>query len=151
MWELGVESLSPSSVLKPAQAGNNIKKLAKAFWTYTVISFTFFAFPSTSGNVRTTRCTIGMSLPRTLYTTISPTSVLGLRFHRNSRSPRWKAGSIEPDNTTTIGELDAEATERPFHSMKAVDKTSAKLRTCAIVCRAFARLEESDDSMAGGL
>lgn len=28
-----------------------------------------------------------------------------------------------PERTTTIGELDADATDRPFHSINAVDKT----------------------------
>ena len=35
----------------------------------------------------TTRCTMGMSLPFTLYTTTSPICVSRPRFHRNSRSP----------------------------------------------------------------
>lgn len=65
----------------------------------------------------------------TLYTTISPTSVRGLRFQRNRRSPRWKAGSMLPERTTTMGELDAEATDRPFHSMNAVDRTCSSRKT----------------------
>lgn len=36
-----------------------------------------------------------------------------------------------------MGELELVAIERPFHSMNAVDRTNAKLRTCAIDCRAF--------------
>ena len=55
-----------------------------------------------------------------------------------------------PDRTTTIGELDADTTERPFHSIKAVERTSAKFSTCAIDCRAFVMLEEREDSMVGG-
>lgn len=34
-----------------------------------------------------------------------------------------------PDRTTTIGEGESVATERPFHSIKAVERTRAKLRT----------------------
>lgn len=33
-----------------------------------------------------------------------------------------------PERTTTIGELEADATERPFHSMKAVDRTWSLVR-----------------------
>lgn len=68
-------------------------------------------------NFLTTRCTIGMSLSRTLYTTTSPTSVgaIRLRFHRMSRSPRWKAGSMEPERTTTIGEGESLIVQSPFH------------------------------------
>lgn len=41
--------------------------------------------------------TIGMSLPSTLKTTISPALMGSSRkFVRNSRSPLWKAGSILP-------------------------------------------------------
>jgi hypothetical protein len=83
----------------------------------------------------TTRCTIGISLPLTLYTTISPTCVSLPRFHKNSRSPLSNAGSMDPDSTTTIGDGESEATESPFQSMKAVERTSAKLRTWAASCR----------------
>lgn len=57
---------------------------------------------------------------------------------------------MDPDNTTTIGELDAEATERPFHIMNAVERTRAKFSAWAIVWRIFAMLAESDDNMVGG-
>jgi hypothetical protein len=76
-----------------------------------------------------------MSLPLTLYTTISPTCVFCPRFHKNSRSPLSNAGSIDPDSTTTMGEGESETTEIPFQSMKAVERTSAKLRTWAASCR----------------
>lgn len=58
-----------------------------------------------------------MSLSLTLYTTTSPTSVsrTSSRFHRNSRSPRWKAGSMEPERTTTMGEGESVRVQRPFH------------------------------------
>src|SRR5580700_4633614 len=81
-------------------------------------------------NFCTTLCTIGMSLPRTLYTTTSPTFVGSkkLRFQRKSKSPRWNAGSIEPESTTTIGEGEPAITESPFHIMKAVESISPKLR-----------------------
>lgn len=85
--------------------------------------------------LRTTRCTIGISLPLTLYTTISPTCVSSPRFHKNNRSPLWKAGSMDPESTTTMGEGESATTESPFQSMKAVDRTSAKLRTWAASCR----------------
>jgi hypothetical protein len=82
-----------------------------------------------------TRCTIGMSLPLTLYTTISPTCVSSPLFHRNSRSPLWNAGSMDPDRTTTMGDGESEAMEMPFQSMKAVERTSAKLRIWPASCR----------------
>jgi hypothetical protein len=71
----------------------------------------------------------------TLYTTISPTCVFCPLFHKNSKSPLSNAGSMDPDSTTTMGDGESETTERPFQSMKAVDRTSAKLRTCAANCR----------------
>lgn len=40
-----------------------------------------------------------------------------------------------PDRTTTIGEGESVATERPFQSIKAVDRTRAKLRTWVRSCR----------------
>lgn len=45
--------------------------------------------------------TIGMSLPSTLKTTISPALIgSSWKFVRNSRSPLWKAGSMLPLQTT---------------------------------------------------
>jgi hypothetical protein len=41
-----------------------------------------------------------------------------------------------------MGDEELVAIERPFHIMNAVERTSAKLRTCAIDCRAFDRLRE---------
>jgi hypothetical protein len=38
---------------------------------------------------------------------------------------------MDPESTTTMGDELAVNTERPFHSINAVDRTSAKLRTCA--------------------
>jgi hypothetical protein len=38
-----------------------------------------------------------------------------LRFQSTSRSPRWKAGSMLPERTTTIGDGESAMTERPFH------------------------------------
>ena len=61
---------------------------------------------------------------------MSPTSVGYPLFHRKSRSPRSNAGSIDPDSTTTIGEEESAAIERPFHIMKAVDIMKAKFRSC---------------------
>lgn len=40
-----------------------------------------------------------------------------------------------PERTTTMGEEESVATERPFHSMKAVERTRAKLRIWAASCR----------------
>lgn len=114
-------------------------------------TLTFFASASDttpSPNVLVTRCTIGISLPRTLYTTTSPTSARGERFHRNSRSPRWNAGSMLPDSTTTMGDDESVATPSPFHIMKAVDRTRAKLRTCVRVWRGLGIWEETEESMA---
>ena len=82
-------------------------------------------------------CTIGISLPLTLYTTISPTCVSVPLFQRNSRSPLWKAGSMLPESTTTIGEEEFVKTERPFHSMNAVERTRAKFRTWAASWRGW--------------
>jgi hypothetical protein len=50
-----------------------------------------------SSCVSMTRCTMGMSAPGTLYTVISPTrrGALGEKV-RNSKSPLWNAGSIDP-------------------------------------------------------
>lgn len=42
---------------------------------------------------------------------------------------------MDPDSTTTMGEGESLTTERPFQSMKAVERTSAKLRTWAASCR----------------
>lgn len=86
-------------------------------------------------NLLITLCTMGISLPRTLYTTTSPTCVSWPRFHRNNKSPLWNAGSILPDRTTTMGEEESATTERPFQSMNAVESTRAKLRTWAASCR----------------
>jgi hypothetical protein len=36
-----------------------------------------------------------------------------------------------------MGEGESETTDSPFQSMKAVERTSAKLRTCAASCRGF--------------
>jgi hypothetical protein len=35
--------------------------------------------------------------------------------------------------------------------MKAVERTNAKFKACAIECRAFAIVEEREDNMMGGL
>lgn len=39
-----------------------------------------------------------------------------------------------PDRTTTIGEDESVKTDKPFHSMKAVERTRAKLRIWAASC-----------------
>jgi hypothetical protein len=100
-------------------------------------------------NFLTTRCTIGMSLPLTLYTTISPTLVSSntFRFHRKSRSPRWKAGSMDPERTTTMGDGESAMTESPFHIMNAVERISPKLISCAAACRGFC---SADSILAAG-
>lgn len=49
------------------------------------------------------RWTIGSARPGNQHTGISPTSIRGCLFHKNSRSPRWKAGAMDSDMTTTIG------------------------------------------------
>jgi hypothetical protein len=61
---------------------------------------------------------------------MSPMFVGYALFHRKSKSPRWKAGSILPDSTTTIGDGESAAIERPFHIIKAVDMIKAKLSSC---------------------
>lgn len=40
-----------------------------------------------------------------------------------------------PERTTTIGEGESVTTERPFHSMKAVESTRAKLSSWVRNCR----------------
>jgi hypothetical protein len=50
-----------------------------------------------------------------------------------------------------MGLLEFDAIETPFHNMKAVDKTRAKLRTWAIDCRALDRLPARADSIVGGI
>lgn len=58
---------------------------------------------------------------------------------------------MDPDRTTTIGDDEAVNTDRPFHIINAVDRTSAKLRTCASVWRGFDMLVPKDDNMMGEL
>lgn len=48
---------------------------------------------------------------------------------------------------TTIGDEEAVTTDKPFQSINAVERTSAKLRTCARVCRVFVRLEDKNESI----
>ena len=55
---------------------------------------------------------------------------------------------MEPERTTTMGEEEFVATERPFQSMKAVLRTRAKLRTWEASCRGC--MEEKEPSMVGG-
>ncbi len=40
-----------------------------------------------------------------------------------------------------MGEGESATTERPFHIMKAVERTRAKLSNCAAACRGFCRKE----------
>lgn len=47
---------------------------------------------------------------------------------------------MEPLNTTTMGEGEFVATESPFHSMNAVERISAILRTCERIWRGLRRL-----------
>lgn len=42
---------------------------------------------------------------------------------------------MDPESTTTMGEGESLATERPFQSMNAVERTSAKLRIWPASCR----------------
>jgi len=42
---------------------------------------------------------------------------------------------MDPESTTTMGDGESATTERPFHIIKAVERTSAKLRICAASCR----------------
>lgn len=52
-----------------------------------------------------------------------------------------------PERTTTMGEEESVATERPFQSMKAVLRTRAKLRTWVASCRGCSF--ESSENMMG--
>ena len=54
-----------------------------------------------------------------------------------------------PDNTTTIGEGELVATDRPFHNIKAVDSTRAKLSACASNWRGD-RAEREESIVTGG-
>ena len=58
---------------------------------------------------------------------------------------------MDPDRTTTIGDDEAVNTDRPFHIINAVERTSAKLRICASVWRGFDMLVPRDDNMMGEL
>merc|ERR1711953_1228891 len=74
--------------------------------------------------------TMGMSLPSTLNTTISPTRISSASYLvRKSRSPRWKAGSMDPESTTTIGDSEPVTTIKPFQIIKAEDTIMPKLST----------------------
>ena len=54
-----------------------------------------------------------------------------------------------PEADIPMGELDAVNTDNPFHSINAVERTRAKLRTWASDCRVLDRLEPRKESMAG--
>jgi len=101
-------------------------------------------------NLLTTRCTIGISFPLTLYTTTSPIFVSRPLFHKNNRSPLQNAGSIDSESTTTMGDGESAATERPFQSMKAVERMRAKLRTCAASWRGW-RVVRAENILNVGL
>ena len=100
-------------------------------------------------NLLTTLCTIGISLPLTLYTTTSPTFVSRPLFQRNNKSPRWKAGSIDPERTTTIGEEESVVMDKPFQSMNAVLRTKAKFRIWVASWRGVRVVRE--ESILGGV
>ena len=42
-----------------------------------------------------------------------------------------------PDSTTTMGDGESVATDRPFHSIKAVERTRAKFRIWVRNCRGW--------------
>ena len=52
-----------------------------------------------------------------------------------------------PDRTTTIGDDESVKTDRPFHSMNAVERTRAKLRTWAASWRGW-RFEREENMIA---
>jgi len=52
-----------------------------------------------------------------------------------------------PDSTTTMGEEESVKTDRPFHSMKAVESTRAKLSTCAASWRGW-RLDRPENILS---
>lgn len=52
-----------------------------------------------------------------------------------------------PDKTTTMGEGELEKIERVFQSIKAVLRTSAKLRTCRAVCLGWWRKGGREESI----
>lgn len=54
---------------------------------------------------------------------------------------------MDPESTTTIGEGEFEITLSDFHSMNAVLRTSAKLRTCCNDWRGFARADEISENI----
>lgn len=54
-------------------------------------------------------------------------------------SPRWKAGSIDPDNTTTSGDEEFVTTERPFQIANALVITIAMVRTLLSCTRSVLR------------
>lgn len=110
--------------------------------TYALVSFTTCCCPlPPPPNRLTTLCTIGISLPLTLYTITSPTLTSGLRFQSSKMSPRWNAGSMLPESTTTMGDGESASTESPFHIMNAVVIMSAKLSICVSARRGEPRVE----------
>lgn len=48
-----------------------------------------------------------------------------------------------------MGDEEAVATDNPFHIIKAVERTSAKLRTCASDWRVLDILDDRKDNMVG--
>lgn len=54
---------------------------------------------------------------------------------------------MDPDRTTTIGDDDAVNTHRPFHTINADERTSAKFRSWESDCRVLDKLDDRDESM----
>lgn len=81
------------------------------------------------------RCTIGNGFPGNQTTGISPTYTSDARFERKRISPRWNAGAMDSDITTTIGCVLAVTTERAFQSMKGVARTRRASRALLRISR----------------
>jgi hypothetical protein len=91
-----------------------------------------------------TRCTIGMSRPSRLNTTISPVRAGALPRLRKRMSPRWKPGSMLPLSTTTTGD------SLPVTSMSVFQITSADVTTRPARAGKAARGRCGRDRRSGG-
>ena len=77
-----------------------------------------------------TLCTIGMSRPSTLKTTISPALIGSSRkFVRNRRSPLWKAGSMLPLERNTKSHQNYVHTRWTFQPVKNTTNIPLRIST----------------------
>lgn len=77
-----------------------------------------------------TLCTIGIGLPCTLNTQMSPIEILLKVLNKNKISPLSKAGDMLSLRTTTTGLSLLNKIEIPFHTIYAVRMTVEKFKSC---------------------